>query len=651
MTAQAFVSVKPGSLVSASGAAYRIKHVIGIDLVLAENLATGMPERLRVDALRPAPMETRAGQGPAAAGATPELEAISEAEWAVARHRIEAIRPLLDAPSRTRAAVKAAAAAQGVHADTIYEWLRLYTRSGHLSALVPRRRGRKPGTKRVSPEVEAIIASAIEDKYLSKQHRKPQEAVKAAVERCRTAGIVPPHHTTVRRRIKHLPVAATLRRRGRRDVARNLYEPVRGSFPGADFPLAVVQIDHTEADIVLVDERFRLPMGRPWVTLALDVFSRMVVGFYVSMERPNAFAAGGCIAQAMLLKHEVLARLQVPGEWPVWGKMRTVHADNAREFKGEDLKRACDQYRISLELRPLKQPHYGGHIERLMGTAANEIRNLPGATFSSPAERKGYDSEREAAMTQDEFEAYLLDFFVNVYHKRFHHGIDTTPLRRLEAGILGDGEAKGTGLPDVPGDPERIRRDFLPFEERTVQPYGVVCNDVHYWHETLVPWINAPHPDDPRRKRKFIVRRDPRLISPIWLWDPQLRDYLEIPYRDKTRPPLSLWELRAARQLLVQEKQRIDEDALFEAAARLSRRVEEAKGATKSARRQAHRQEQTRRVSEARAAAGDAQARAADVAVGKATQLSDPLDELFAAPVERFGDIDVKPGDGKPPQR
>lgn len=648
MTAPAFVPVKPGSLVSASGRTFRVTHQIGVDLVLAENLETGVPERLRVDALRPAPVEIQAEGGPAAAGAMPDLEAIGEAEWAVANRRLDAIRPLLDAPSRTRAMAEEIATAQGVNTATIYEWLRLYEGSGHLSALVPRRRGRKPGTKRVGREVEAVIASAIEDKYLSTQQRKPQEAVKAAVERCKTAGLTPPHHTTVRRRIKHLPVAATLRRRGRRDLARNLHEPIRGSFPGADFPLAVVQIDHTEADIVLVDKRFRLPMGRPWITLAIDVFSRVVVGFHVSMERPNAFAAGACISQAMLLKHEVLARLEVPGEWPVWGKMRAVHSDNAREFKGEVLRRACEQYGIGLELRPLKQPHYGGHIERLMGTVAIEIRNLPGATFSSPAERKGYDSEREAAMTQDEFEAYLLDLFVNVYHKRFHHGIGTTPLRRLEAGILGDGEAKGTGLPDVPGDPERIRRDFLPFEERTVQPYGLVWADVHYWHETLTPWINAVDPDDPRRKRKFIVRRDPRLISPVWLWDPQLQDYLEIPYRDKTRPPLSLWELRAARQLLVQEKQRIDEDALFEAAARLSRRVEEAKGATKSARRQAHRQEQTRRASEARAGAGGDQIRAADAAGSKASWLTDPLDELFSTPVERFGDIDVKLGGGKP---
>lgn len=646
MTTPAFVAITPGSLVSANGRTYRVTHLLTLNDVLAEDVATRIPERLRIEALRsPPPVGTR----PNELETTPALEAIDDAEWAVAQRRFAAIKPLVDNPYRTRSMAEAAAASCGVNVGTIYEWMSLYLSAGHLSALIPHQRGRKRGTKLVRAEVEAIITSAIEDKYLNQQKRTPQRVIDAVKDRCKAAGIAPPHHNTVRKRIHALPVAATLRRRGRRDIARNLHEPVRGSFPGANFPLAVVQIDHTEADVILVDERTRRPMARPWVTLALDVFSRVVVGYHISIERPNAFAAGGCLSQAMLPKREVLAKLEVSGEWPVWGKMAKVHADNAREFKGAVLKRACAQYNIVLEMRPLKQPHYGGHVERLMGTAANEIRNLPGTTFSSPAARKGYDSEREAAMTLDEFEAYLIDFIVNVYHKRFHSGIGTSPIRQWEIGIVGD-EAAGVtpmGLPAVPSDPARVRLDFMPFKERTVQPYGILIDDVHYWDEVLTPWINAIDPQDSKRKRKFIVRRDPRLISPVWFWDPEVERYFEIPYRDTTRPPMSLWELRAARALLVSERrEHIDETALFEAAARLEQRIEDAKEATKSVRRQAHRQEQTRRAS---IKSGDKEGQLLLGAKGDAApSLADPLDELFATPVERFHTIDVRRGGVKP---
>jgi transposase InsO family protein len=49
-------------------------------------------------------------------------------------------------------------------------------------------------------------------------------------------------------------------------------------------PLERVQIDHTRIDVVVVNEGDRLPIGRPWLTLAIDVASRVVLGFSVSLE-------------------------------------------------------------------------------------------------------------------------------------------------------------------------------------------------------------------------------------------------------------------------------------------------------------------------------------------------------------------------------
>jgi putative transposase len=46
----------------------------------------------------------------------------------------------------------------------------------------------------------------------------------------------------------------------------------------ASRPLQVVQIDRTRADVFVVDEQRRSPIGRPWLTLALDAYSRMVPG-------------------------------------------------------------------------------------------------------------------------------------------------------------------------------------------------------------------------------------------------------------------------------------------------------------------------------------------------------------------------------------
>ncbi len=41
--------------------------------------------------------------------------------------------------------------------------------------------------------------------------------------------------------------------------------------PSVTRPLERVELDHTPLDLIVVDEEDRLPIGRPTVTLALDV--------------------------------------------------------------------------------------------------------------------------------------------------------------------------------------------------------------------------------------------------------------------------------------------------------------------------------------------------------------------------------------------
>ena len=71
----------------------------------------------------------------------------------------------------------------------------------------------------------------------------------------------------------------------------------------------------------------------------------------------------------------------------------------------------------------MRQPNYGGHIERLLGTFAQEIHSLPGTTFSRPEQRKGYDSEAHATFTLSEFEKWFGTLVVEVYHQRVHSAI------------------------------------------------------------------------------------------------------------------------------------------------------------------------------------------------------------------------------------
>ncbi len=87
------------------------------------------------------------------------------------------------------------------------------------------------------------------------------------------------------------------------EAARQRFAPVRRGLRSR-LPLAVVQIDHTKVDIQLVDDLTRTVLGRPWLTVMLDVFSRSVVGFHLSFDAPSAGGIALAIAQGVLPKRD-----------------------------------------------------------------------------------------------------------------------------------------------------------------------------------------------------------------------------------------------------------------------------------------------------------------------------------------------------------
>lgn len=581
------VTLKPGAEVAAGGQRFCIEQVLDLENVLARDVDSGEAKPLKVRDL--APVQLQPSEPPPLTG-DPDLVTVSDDAWQIARARFAVIQPLLSSAGYTRGEVGERARVASIDIATVYRWLQRYHRSGCIAALLPAERSGGRGKSRLDPHVEEVIQATIEEIYLSAQKPTAQQTCIEVLRRCRNTGLKPPHPNTVRNHIKQLSDRLRLRRREGVKVAADRYASLQGEFPGADWPLAIVQIDHTPVDLILVDDLYRRPVGRPWITLAIDIFSRMVVGFYISFDPPGALSVGLCLAQAILPKDTWLAQHEVATPWPVWGVMNVVHADNAKEFRGRMLRKACENYGIDLHWRPVAQPHYGGHIERLLGTFNYDIHALPGTTFSNPAQRGRYDAEQHAAMTLSEFERWLTIYIVDVYHQRLHRELGTSPLKQYEAGIFGTDKRPGRGLPDRMIDEARLRLDLMPYEERTVQPYGIAINEIYYYADSLRGWVRAADPDNPKRKRKFIVRRDPRDISVVYFYDPELKQYLTIPYRNTTHPPISVWELREARRWLKEEGQKaINEDLIFDAYNRLRALEADAVQETKKARRTAQR--------------------------------------------------------------
>lgn len=533
-----------------------------------------------------APIVDLAPAAPAAPSPQKDLNAQDKERLADAEHKFGIIKPLLDKPGRTKQEVVARAAEFGLHYVTLYSWLRDFETTGKLTVFV--RRDRKDKGKTLLPAAtEKIVADTIEAIYLTKQKLAPSKIIEEVQKVCARARIKAPHPNTIRNRIKRIDAFKKTKARKGAKAARDAYAPLKGHFPGADFPLSVVQVDHTPLDIILVDDLHRLPIGRPWLTLLIDVFSRMVLGFYISFDPPGNLSLGLCLAHAFLPKEKWLAKLGIETPWPCWGIPRTIHADNAKEFRGNMLQKACKEYGIDLEWRPVATPHYGAHIERLLGTLNREIHAAPGTTFSNPAERGEYDSNAKSAMSLAEFERWFTILCVEVYHQKRHSELGMPPIAKWQEGVFGVGKKPGIGVPSRITDELRLKLDLMPFETRTVQHYGIIWDHIEYQHDVLRRWINAPDPNNPKLKRKFLCRRDPRDISTLWFYDPEVEQYYAVPYRNTAHPAISIWELREAEKRVAEERPdiEVDENKIFDAYDRMRRIEEGAKKLTKKVRR------------------------------------------------------------------
>lgn len=493
------------------------------------------------------------------------ISALTDKEWEEAKRRYDIIEPILS-NRKDFDLIKKISIQNNVHYTTIYRWLKLYDETSVISSLIGNKKNGGKGKSRLSNEQDSIINDAINSLYLNPSKKSINRVIREIIKICTVKKIKVPHHNTIRNRIKSLSEEEVLKARYGKSKARDKFEPIKKSFPGADYPLSIVQIDHTKVDIVLVDEHYRKAFMRPWLTLAMDVYSRVVVGFYLSFDPPGEMGTGLCIANSILSKEIWLEKNNVQGEWPCWGIMSTIHVDNAKEFRGNMLRKACQNYGINLEFRPVAQPHWGGHVERLLGTFSKEIHNLPGTTFSSTEERINYDSEKNASLTISEFERWLMTYIVNVYHKKIHSKIGMSPLQKYKEGLMGSDLIDGVGIPPKLLNERRLKLDFMPYIERTIQEYGIIIDHIFYYDDVLRKYIHAKEnlaSNSP--KRKFLFRRDPRDISMVYFFDPEINDYFEIPYRDTSKPSMSIWEYKEVVRNLTKNNINIDEEAIFNA--------------------------------------------------------------------------------------
>ncbi len=501
------------------------------------------------------------------------LVSLSAAAWDEAKRRAQVIVPLAALPVVPMAAAGVAAEQLGVSMRLVYELIRRYrTSGGLLSALAPRPPTGGRGSTRLSQPVERVIAQAIETVYLTRQKRRIETVVFEVRKQCRMLGLQAPAANTVRARVRAIR-PETVRQRREGPAAAQTLRAAPGHTPEASAPFEVFQIDHTPVDLIVVDAYQRLPIGRPYLTVAIDVFSRCIAGFCLTLDPPSATSVGLCLTHAAMPKQAWLERIGAQVSWPIQGKPQRLYVDNAKEFHSEALHKGCDQHGIVLTHRPVARPHFGGVVERVLGTLMAMVHELPGTTFSNIQARGAYDAEGMAALTLAELETWLALAIAGKYHQEIHATLRQSPMQRFAAGL--------TAPPAPLSDPKAFLVDFLPLVRRRIQRRGFVIDHIAYFSDALRPWIAARETAPP-----FLIRRDPRDLSRIWVLEPGAHFYVEVPYLAVEHPAITVWEHRQAlARLQAQGRATYDETAIFRMVTEMRGLADHATKRTKATRR------------------------------------------------------------------
>lgn len=400
---------------------------------------------------------------------------------------------------------------------TVYRWYCRFLASQDTRALIPRTDRRGPRNLRQDALILDMMSCAVEEAYkMSPQAtgRSIYTLLMARIERenrTRLSSLRPPSLSTVYRMLARVEAYQRHALRDGKATADKRFRVVKSGVKTTQI-LERVEIDHTPLDLFLIDERTWLPLGRPTLTVVIDHFSRMLLGFHLSFDNPSTAAVIGALRHAILPKE--LAKEAMPGmktehKWNCYGRPDVLVVDNGLEFHGNDLESVAYDLGIRIQYCPKHQPRFKGVVERYLKTVNYFFAHqLPGTSFAHLHQRGDYDSQKHALLTFTEFNHLFEKWVVDVYSQTMHRGIGTTPWAKWAEGLT-------RREPELPTDLRTLQRRIGQVSERALRQDGIQLNGIRYNGDALAPILRAFGAGVQVR-----VLYDPQDLGEIQVWGP-----------------------------------------------------------------------------------------------------------------------------------
>ncbi len=351
------------------------------------------------------------------------------------------------------------------------------------------RQGRKGTHYIISRHMVEIVQSL----RLTHRDASIRHIYELAGQHASTTGEKAPSMFQVRSICAQIPAPVRLLADGREGEFRNRY---RITYPIRHDPHRVVwQIDHKAPLHVLVRDlrapSHAAPSGevRPFLTLAVDSASRLVMTGLFSYDEPNRFTVAAAIREA-ILTHE---------HKPYGGLPDEIWIDNGKDLVAHHVYQLAEGLGIKLVPGPPHQPQVRGIVERLHETLDTRLwSTLPGYVGPNIVAR---NPKAKAELTLAQLDEHF-GAFIERYHQEVHSETGQTP--------LGFWEHNATPLPV---DESLLRLLDMLLKEpatRRVLKEGIKYAGERYWHPELAILVGeyvlvraAPHYTAPEEIEVF----------------------------------------------------------------------------------------------------------------------------------------------------
>ncbi len=366
---------------------------------------------------------------------------------------------------------------------SLYNWLSAYRQAqqqcgyGYLGLLYfDHNKGNR--TRKLPPILLELIEKFIEEDYETKKQKRKQAVYNDFVDYCAKAGLcddqIPSYKTLSNEIKKRSGYEQTLKREGSRAAyaKESFYWELKLTIPRhGDFPLHLAHIDHTELDIDLRCSKTGKSLGRPWLTLLMDAFSRRILAIYLTFDSPS-------YRSCMMVLRICVQRY---GRLP-----QVIVSDNGKEFHSTYFETLLALFECTLKHRPPAKARFSGVCERLFGTTNTElVHNLAGNTQITKKVRlmtKSVNPKNLSLWTLGLFYLYLGEWAYEVYDTIEHPALEGQSPR--EAFTLNVSQFGSRDDRRLPYD-DNFRILTLPTTDRgcaKVQPgKGIKIEYKYYW--------------------------------------------------------------------------------------------------------------------------------------------------------------------------